>query len=145
MFQGTTLHALDAKGRLAVPARHREAFAAGAADAGPRTGVVLTRHPDGCLVLYPENVWAERRERLMRLPHSARALVRLVLGGAVELRFDAAGRILIPSDLRALAGLERECVLVGLGDHLELWSEPVWRRSEAEALAAGIDSADFTF
>lgn len=81
----------------------------------------------------------------MRLPHSARALVRLVLGGAVELRFDAAGRILIPSDLRTLAGLERDCVLVGLGEHLELWSEPVWRKNEAEALAAGIDSADFTF
>lgn len=140
MFQGTTLHALDAKGRLAVPARHRAVFAEEGSG-----GVVMTRHPDGCLVLYGEDVWSERRERLMRLPHEARALVRLVLGGAAELRFDAAGRLLIPSDLRILAGLERDCVLVGLGDHLELWNADLWRRTEAEALAEGMRSADFTF
>lgn len=140
VFQGTTLHALDAKGRLAVPARHRAVFAADG-----EGGVVLTRHPDGCLVLYAESVWAERRSRLMKLPHEARALVRFVLGGATELRFDAAGRLLIPSDLRTLAGLERECVLVGLGDHLELWNADLWRRTEADALAEGMCSADFTF
>lgn len=60
VFQGTTLHTLDAKGRLAVPARHREAFAADAAAEDGSAGLVLTRHPDGCLVLYPLSVWEER-------------------------------------------------------------------------------------
>lgn len=139
MFQGTSLVTLDAKGRLSVPVRHREALAADAGD------IVATRHPDGCLVLYPSALWSEKRAQLMRQPHAARALVRFVLGSAVELKLDAAGRILIPIELRRLAGLERDAALVGVGTHLEVWNAATLAAREAEDLAAGLEAADFAF
>ncbi|WP_443743907.1 division/cell wall cluster transcriptional repressor MraZ [Sutterella sp.] len=139
MFQGTSLVTLDAKGRLALPVRAR-------AEVAERGGtVVVTRHPDGCLVLYPLEAWAPRREKLLALPWSARGFVRFVLGSALEVTPDAAGRILIPADLRGLAGLGRECALVGLGEHLELWDRARLRAAEEAALAQGVDAADFTF
>ncbi|MEI3012642.1 MAG: division/cell wall cluster transcriptional repressor MraZ [Sutterella seckii] len=71
--------------------------------------------------------------------------MRLVLGSALELTPDAAGRILIPKDLRELAGLERECALVGLGEHLELWDRAALRANEEASLAEGFDPAGFNF
>ncbi|BBF22496.1 division/cell wall cluster transcriptional repressor MraZ [Sutterella megalosphaeroides] len=140
MYQGTSLLVLDAKGRLSVPARHREALCA---ESGG--GVVVTRHPDGCLVIYPTPVWEEKCEALRRLPYSARALVRFVLGSAVEVNWDAAGRLLIPAELRTLAGLSREAALVGVGTHFELWDRAALLEREAQDLAAGLDAADFVF
>ncbi|MDO5530844.1 division/cell wall cluster transcriptional repressor MraZ [Sutterella sp.] len=139
MFQGTSNILLDDKGRLALP-RHLR----GEIEARGGT-LVATRHPDGCLVLYPREAWTPRREKLLALPWSARGFVRLVLGSAVELKPDAAGRVLIPSELREAAGLGRECALVGLGEHFELWDRARLRENEAEALAAGVDAGDFTF
>lgn len=139
MFQGTSFVTLDAKGRLSVPVRHRGELTGEAGD------IVATRHPDGCLVLYPSVLWSEKRAQLMRQPHSARALVRLVLGSAVELKLDAAGRILIPVELRRLAGLERDAALVGVGTHLEVWNAAALAAREAEDLAAGLEAADFAF
>ena len=83
MFQGTSLLKLDVKGRLSMPTRHRETLAE-----NEEAGLVFTRHPDGCLLLYPESVWSRKRDELARLPFSARALQRLVLGSAesVDLR-----------------------------------------------------------
>lgn len=139
MFQGTALITLDSKGRLSLSAKSR-------ADIKAQGGtIVAARHPDGCLVLYPSDAWAPRREKLLALPWSARGFVRLVLGSAVELVPDAAGRILIPADLRALSGLGRECALVGLGEHFELWDRARLRAAEEAALAAGVDAGDFTF
>lgn len=140
MLEGTTLAQLDAKGRLALPVRLRGAFS--------DSLLVATRHPDGCLVLYPTSVWPKKRDALMRLPYSARAFVRLVLGSAVELRIDRAGRVLIPADLRRLSGLDSSAALIGLGDHLELWDREAYRMLEAEALAqasTSLDPADFSF
>lgn len=139
IFQGTTLASLDDKGRLAVPKRFREAlFSAGGL-------VVAARHPDGCLVLYPADAWAAKREALAALPYSARAFVRFVLGSAAEIKADAAGRLLIPAGLRALAGLEGAVVLVGLGGHFELWDRGRFDAAEEKALEAGLDAADFSF
>ena len=106
-FEGTALVSLDAKGRFAVPALFRDAlFGASAC-----REVVLVRHPDGCLVVYPREAWLEKRAQLAALPFSARAFVRLVLGSARTVAPDAAGRILVPADLRTLAGLERSAVM----------------------------------
>lgn len=139
MFQGTALITLDAKGRLALPARAREEIAS----AG---GVMIAaRHPDGCLVLYPEAAWAPKREALLALPFAARGFVRLVLGSAEELTLDRAGRVLIPASLRALAGLSREAALVGWGDHFELWDRGRLAAAEAEALEKGVEALDFSF
>lgn len=139
VFQGTSLVTLDSKGRLALPVRVRGEL--------EREGgeIVVARHPDGCLVLYPAAAWAPRREKLLSLPWSARGFVRLVLGSAVELAPDAQGRILIPKDLRELACLDRECALVGLGEHLELWDRARLKANEDASLAEGIDAAGFTF
>ena len=103
--------------------------------------VTMTRHPDGCLLIYPRNVWLERREALAKLGYAARVLQRIVLGSAVDLTIDSAGRLLIPSDLRVLAGLSKEVALVGLGTHFELWDAQKLAQQEAEALAAGIEAA----
>lgn len=103
MFQGTSLLSLDAKGRMTMPSRHREALALSCA-----LEVTVTRHPDGCLLIYPRNRWEKTREAIAALPYSARFLQRIVLGSAVDLTVDKAGRVLIPADLRTLAGLEKK-------------------------------------
>ena len=140
MFQGTSLLSLDQKGRLSMPARHRQALAVSCAGK-----VTVTRHPDGCLVLYPAPVWEEKRRALAKLPYSARAFVRYVLGSAVDLEPDRAGRILIPSELRQMCGLDREIALIGMGEHFELWDRSTLEAREREALAAELDAADFSF
>ena len=145
-FEGTALISLDAKGRFAVPALFRDALQNNEAfpEASP-TEIVLTRHPDGCLVVYPRSVWLEKRAQLAALPYSARAFVRLVLGSARTVTLDAAGRLLVPADLRKLAGIERSAALIGLGAHLELWARDAYEALEAEALKCPPDVADFTF
>ena len=140
MFQGTHFASLDAKGRIALPSRLRAALTeAGAAS------LVAARHPDGCLVLYAPSIWAERRAALSRLGYASRAFVRLVLGSARTVTLDAAGRLLVPADLRKLAGIERSAALLGLGAHLELWARDAYEALEAEALKCPPDAADFTF
>jgi MraZ protein len=140
VFQGTSLLTLDQKGRLSVPARHREALGLGTAQS-----VTVTRHPDGCLVIYPQALWEEKSRELSELPYAARAFVRFVLGSAVELPFDRAGRILIPAELRQMAGLTREVALLGVGGHFELWDRAALAEREREAFEKGMDAADFTF
>ena len=87
MFQGTSLLSLDAKGRMTMPSRHREALALSCS-----LEVTVTRHPDGCLLIYPRNRWEKKREAIAALPYSARFLQRIVLGSAVDLTIDKAGR-----------------------------------------------------
>ena len=142
MFQGTSLLSLDAKGRMTMPTRHREALEGVCALA-----VTVTRHPDGCMLIYPRPVWEEKRKALSSLPYSARALQRIVLGGAVDLTVDAAGRMLIPAELRTLCGLNREVALLGLGEHFELWDAGRLAEREKAALEAGLaeQAADFQF
>ncbi|HEX2518118.1 MAG TPA: division/cell wall cluster transcriptional repressor MraZ [Castellaniella sp.] len=121
MFQGSSALTLDAKGRMSIPARHRDVLLA--TEEGRLT---LTRHPDGCLMLYPRSIWETKREQIAALPASARALQRLLLGSAQDVEMDGAGRILVSPELRAAAGLEREVMLLGLGSNFELWDRPTW-------------------
>ena len=141
MFQGTSLLTLDAKGRMTIPTRHREALVEACS-----LQVTLTRHPDGCVLLYPRPVWLERRKALANLPFSARALQRIVMGSAVDLAVDAAGRLLIPSELRTFCTLERDVALVGMGEHFELWNADKLKAQEEAAMAGLADAAaDFHF
>ena len=141
MFQGTSLLTLDAKGRMTIPTRHREALVEACS-----LQVTLTRHPDGCVLLYPRPVWLERRKVLANLPFSARALQRIVMGSAVDLAVDAAGRLLIPSELRTFCTLERDVALVGMGEHFELWNADKLKAQEEAAMAGLADAAaDFHF
>jgi MraZ protein len=129
MFLGRYSHTLDAKGRIAIPARFREELA---------DGVVLTRGIDRCLALYPMAAWAPLAERVSALPITdpdARAFRRLVFAEATDLALDAQGRILLPPGLRAFAEIERDATVIGVNTYLEIWSPARW-----DAVNALIDS-----
>jgi len=116
VFQGASQLTMDGKGRVSVPTRHRDVLTA---QCDGR--LTLTRHPDGCLLVYPRPVWEARREAIAALPYSARSLQRLLLGNAADTEIDSAGRVLVPSELRAAAALERDVMLLGMATHFELW------------------------
>ena len=107
----------------------------------------MTRHPDGCLLVYPRPAWEARREQIAQLPFSARALQRLLLGSATDIDLDSAGRLLVPTELRAAAQLERDLMLLGMGAHFELWDAARLAEHERAALANGLpeSAAGFTF
>ena len=132
-FRGVTELTLDAKGRLAVPARYRETLAAAAVDR-----LVITADPSRCLLVYPHATWQPIQERLMRLSgfdERIRALQRLLVGHADDAEIDASGRILVTPALRAFARLDRDVVLVGQGHRFELWGRTEWQSQTALAVA----------
>lgn len=133
LFQGSSALSLDAKGRLTIPTRHRDALAAQC-----EGKLTLTRHPDGCLLVYPRPVWETKREEIARLPAGARVLQRLMLGNAQDVDIDGAGRVLVAPELRNAAGLNKEVMLLGMGGHFELWDAVTLQRREAEDLAKGM-------
>lgn len=132
LFQGLSKLTLDAKGRISVPARHRDALIAKC-----EGRLTLTRHPDGCLLLYPRPRWEHKRDELSRLPYNARVLQRILVGSAIDLELDNAGRLLVAPELREAAGLEREVMLSGVGEHFELWEPNRMRDIEQQHLADG--------
>lgn len=124
MFQGASNISLDAKGRLGVPVKHREPLSAG--NAGK---LVLTAHPEGCLLLYPLQAWEPIRDKLMTFPsldRTASSWKRLLIGYAEEVALDGAGRILLSPALRSFAGIEKQIMLVGQGSHFEAWNLNAW-------------------
>ncbi|MBL8485867.1 MAG: division/cell wall cluster transcriptional repressor MraZ [Rhodocyclaceae bacterium] len=124
MFHGSAALNLDAKGRMTIPARHRDALA------GPGNGrLIITSHPHQCLLLFPEAAWEATRNVLLAasgIEPRAANMRRMMLGMADEAEIDAAGRVLIGPVLRDFAKLEKEIYLVGLGDHFEIWSAQGW-------------------
>jgi len=127
--------ALDAKGRLAIPGKHRTALA-GSADSPERT-LIVTADPSRCLLVYPRATWEPIQSRLMALSsfnEQIRGLQRLLVGHADEVDIDSAGRILVPPALRQYAGLEHRVVLVGQGSKFELWDEAKWQQETARAI-----------
>jgi MraZ protein len=138
LYQGLSKLTLDAKGRISIPARHRDALIAQC-----EGRATLTRHPDGCLLLYPRPRWELKRAELVRLSHSRRVLQRILIGSAVDLDLDNSGRILISPELREAAGLERDVLLSGVGEHFELWEPARMEALEKKQLAeGGLDAAD---
>lgn len=127
MFQGSSALTLDAKGRMSIPARYRDALLA-----EEQGSLTLTRHPDGCLMIYPRSTWEAKRAQIAALPMSARVLQRLLLGSAQDVDMDGAGRILVSPELRAAASLTREVMLMGVGSHFELWDSAEWARRDTE-------------
>lgn len=124
MFQGATGLNLDAKGRLAVPTRHRDPL-----QQSSNGKLVLTAHPHKCLLLYPAQAWEPIRARIMTFSSFDPQLSlwkRLLVGFAEELELDGAGRLLISPALRKFAQLEKQVMLVGQGSHFELWSQEAW-------------------
>ncbi len=142
MFQGASSINLDAKGRMSIPARHRDALAAQC-----EGRLTLTRHPHGCLLLFPRPVWENHREQIAAWPMSARAWQRIFLGNACDVDLDSAGRILIAPELRDATGMVRDVMMLGMGSHFEIWDAAKLAENEAQAVAAGMPDvlADFSF
>ena len=117
MFQGSSLLAMDAKGRLTVPTKHRDQLIALCAGR-----ITLTLHPTNkCVVLFTRTNWESFRDTIAQLPVTNSRLQLRVLGNAEDLELDDTGRILVPPTLRTFAGLTREVTIVGQGKHLEFW------------------------
>ena len=139
MFLGVSTLNLDAKGRIAIPARHRETLAQTCA-----SRVVVTINPnrdDRCLWLYPENEWREIARNLSRLPPMIRQnqlIQRLMLGHASEVDLDGQGRVLLPNELREYAGLGKRVSLVGQMHKFEIWDEEIWSGSREQWLGEAL-------
>ncbi len=142
MFQGPSYLNLDAKGRLSVPTRHRDAL--GGADGGQLT---ITRHPDGCLMVFPRAEWEKFRERVAALPMAAQWWKRIFLGNAMDVDMDGTGRVLIAPELRQATSISRETVLLGMGNYLELWDKATYDEKEAKAMQGEMPDVfkDFSF
>jgi MraZ protein len=122
---------LDDKGRLAIPTRHRDALLSGGKT------VVLTAHPDGCLLLYPPAAWQPVSTHVQSLPSfnpQARWWQRLLIGYAEELELDAQGRVLVSPALRKFASLKKSVTLFGQGNRFEIWDDARYEEKQLEAL-----------
>lgn len=133
MYQGASALSMDAKGRMSIPARHRDALSVQC-----EGRITVTRHPHSCLLLFPRPVWEAHREQIANWPMSARAWQRIFLGNASDVEMDSAGRILISPELRSAVGLARDVMLLGMGSHFEIWDAAKLDESEAAAVAAGM-------
>ena len=122
-------HSLDAKGRLIMPAKLRQ-------DIGEK--FIVTKGLDGCLFAFSTQEWINFEEKLKSLPLSdknARSFVRFFLAGATECEIDKQGRFLIPNNLRVVAGLEKEAVIIGVGTRLEIWNKDTWLKCDEDISA----------
>ena len=127
MFRGISSVTMDAKGRMALPARYRDAVAV----ASDGRIVVTIDMRESCLLLYPLAEWElvqGKLENLSNINPQARLLQRLLIGHATDLELDAAGRLLLPSMLRDFGGLKKKLVLVGQGNKIEIWSAYHWQQ-----------------
>ncbi len=127
-FRGINNIAVDAKGRMAMPARYRERLLEAC---GGR--LIVTVDQDHCLLVYPLPEWEIIEAKLNDLPSlnkTARLLQRLLIGYATELEMDAQGRILLPAVLRDFAGITKKAVLIGQGKKLEIWDEDTWTENQ---------------
>ncbi len=131
VFQGTSALALDGKGRVTVPVRHRDALIAECDGQ-----LTITRHPEGHLLVFPRPTWEKFRARLLAMTMGAEGWRRMFLGSAVDVEIDAAARVLIPPELRERLG--KELLLVGNGHLLELWDKARHDEAEAKLLAMGM-------
>ena len=123
MFQGETAVTLDDKGRLAVPAVHRDTVAL---ECGNRLVLTYSPFDVGCLYLYPPSVWETVRDQVNALPRTrsnSRLLQFKLVGAAAHVELDGSGRIGVPASHRNAVGIEKKAVLLGMGGKFELWSE----------------------
>lgn len=136
MFMGEYQHSIDAKGRLIIPAKFREHLT---------EGFVITRGLDNCLFGYPILEWRKLEEKLKQLPvtkKDARAFTRFFFSGATEVEVDKQGRINIPSNLLTHANVQKDCVVLGVSNRIEIWSKESWQNYFAESEESFNDIAE---
>ncbi len=134
MLLGEFKHNLDSKNRLTIPAKLRM-------ELGEKP--VLTRGLDGCLFIYPNRDWQLFMEKMNNLPlgqKRARDFKRFMLSGASDIEIDEMGRVLIADSLKKYAQLQKEVVVVGVGDRVEIWAESIWDKyiTESEKMSGDI-------
>jgi MraZ protein len=120
MFMGEYQHKMDNKGRVIIPAAFRDELS---------EKFVVTRGLDNCLFVYPMHEWSILEEKLTSLPitsKDSRTFVRFFFSGATQCQLDKQGRISLPSNLRGYADLEKQIVIIGLANRIELWSHERW-------------------
>ena len=120
MFMGEYRHSVDDKGRLIIPAKFRDELGA---------SFVVTRGLDRCIFVYPQDEWKQLEIKLKTLPFTkkdARAFTRFFFSGASECELDKQGRVNIATPLREYAELEKECVIIGVSNRVEIWSKAIW-------------------
>jgi MraZ protein len=124
-----------------MPTRHRDALGA------PSSHLTITKHPHGCLMVFPRVEWEKFRERIASLPMDAQWWRRIFLGNAMDVEMDATGRLLVSPELRAAAGISRDAVLLGMGSYLELWDAASYNAKEAEEMQKPMPDVlkDFSF
>lgn len=129
MLIGEFEHSLDSKGRLIMPAKLRE-------DIGER--FVVTKGLDGCLFAFSLTEWTNFEEKLKTLPLSnknSREFTRFFLSGATECEIDKQGRFLIPNNLRQVANLEKEVIIIGVGTRIEIWNKDKWKSYSNDSIS----------
>ena len=125
MFMGEYNHTVDTKGRLIIPTKFRD---------GLGEEFVVTKGLDGCLFAFPQVEWQAFEEKLRTLPlnqKDVRRFVRFFVAGATPCEVDRQGRILVPATLREFAGLEKDVVLAGMLNRVEIWSKARWTENNA--------------
>ncbi|MFP4975656.1 division/cell wall cluster transcriptional repressor MraZ [Paenibacillus sp. CN-4] len=122
MFMGEFQHAIDDKGRIIIPAKFRELLGA---------SFVATRGLDSCVFVYPMDEWKVMEQKLKSLPlmkSDARAFSRFFFSGAAECVWDKQGRVNLPANLRQYAKLEKDCVILGVSNRVEIWNKDLWEQ-----------------
>ncbi|NBI06764.1 division/cell wall cluster transcriptional repressor MraZ [Senegalia massiliensis] len=122
MFIGEYNHSIDKKSRLIIPVKFRSNLG---------NNFILTKGLDNCLFIYPEDEWKVLENKLKNLPltrKDARAFVRFFFSGATECELDKQGRILIPSNLKKHAKLDKEATIIGVSNRVEIWSSDEWTK-----------------
>ncbi len=138
-MKGEYQHTLDAKGRLFIPAKLREQLG---------DSFVVTKGLDECLFAYPQEAWEKLEQKIRQLPMSkSRSLQRFFLSSAADVTVDRQGRIIIPPVLRSYAGLERDVVVIGVGERAELWDARRWNAYtddlDSESIAQAMEELGF--
>ena len=138
MFMGEYHHTIDEKGRLTIPSKVRYELG---------ESFIVTRGIDRCLFIYPKHEWEQIITKYRELPNTkeARNFMRFFLSGATDCEFDKQGRINISAPLIKYAGLEKECIIIGVNDRLEVWSRDAWKQFIDENEDSLSDMADHLF
>lgn len=122
MFMGEFQHSIDDKGRIIIPAKFRDLLG---------TSFVATRGLDSCLFVYPMEEWGILEQKLKSLSlmkSDARAFSRFFFSGATECVWDKQGRVNLPANLRQYAKLDKDCVILGVSNRVEIWNKELWEQ-----------------
>lgn len=136
MFIGEYKYNLDVKNRLALPSKFRKLF---------NGRVVITKGLDNCLFVYTSREWTKLAEKLANLPFSqakSRAFSRMMLAGAMDVKVDKQGRVILPDYLKEFAGLNKKTVIAGLYNRLEVWDEKMWNKYQKSSEKDSTDIAE---